>query len=291
MNWLRSTLSLKRLYAPATAAEAVPGHARRLRKSHDAGALVVSFPKSGRTWHRLMLGYYLAVKAGASERDAFELPSLCDALRIPHIAYTHGGAAFNDGLPALHPAVADPAFIRGKRVLLLLRDPRDIIVSAFFHARDREKTWAGSIGEFVRDESTGIAKVLTSYTRWFAAEDQTVSFDAVSYEETHVDPALTLRRSLRFAGLAEVDEALVERSVQFARFDNMRTMEERAYFQHEAMRRTGGSDTARKVRSGRVGGYLQHLSAADLVFIDEAIARAGGPMAERYGPPPRAAVA
>ncbi len=287
MNFRTGPLSLARFYLKAHPWRNARTHRDRLRKKDKDALVVMSFPKAGRTWHRVLLGYYLAVKSGVPETDALKLHGLCDRLALPRIGYSHGGAAFSDGLPSAHPSVADPELLRGKRVLFLIRDPRDILVSAFFHARDRKEVWSLGLSEFIRNDRTGINKVLSAYSRWFGSAQLAEAFDVIAYEDMHADAGEALRRTLRFAGARQIDESVVARAVEFTRFENMRQMEERDYFDDKVLRATGSSAESRKVRSGRVGGFSDYLSDEDLELIANEIRKTGGPMADRYlNPPP-----
>lgn len=245
---------------------------------------MLSFPKSGRTWHNLMLGHYLATASGAPETEALNLALLCQRLDVPLIAYSHGGAYFSDAVPSRHPTVGDPELLRGKRVLLLIRDPRDILVSAFFHARDRKGVWSLGLSDFVRNDRTGISKILAAYSRWFASRDLASAFEVTAYEDMHADPTAALRQTLKLAGVP-IDDARIRDSVAFASFDNMRRMEEGDFFGNKIMRTSGPSADGRKVRSGRIGGHREHLSESDLAYIGAAIRERGGPIAERYAHP------
>jgi hypothetical protein len=288
MESLGHLVPLARFYLKARPWRTGRTHRTRLRKNARASTIVLSFPKSGRTWHNLMLGHYLATAGGVPERDALNLSLLCERLGLPLISYSHGGAYPIDAVPSRHPTVADPEMLRGKRVLLLIRDPRDILVSAYFHARDRKGLWFLGLSDFVRNDRTGITKILAAYSRWFAARDLAAAYAVTAYEDMHADPAAALRQALELAGVP-IDEARIRDSVAFASFDNMRRMEEADFFGDKIMRSTGPSPDGRKVRSGRVGGHREHLSDSDLAIIAGAIEKAGGPIAERYAHPARTA--
>ncbi|MEO8668757.1 MAG: hypothetical protein ABI399_09590, partial [Bauldia sp.] len=153
-------------YPKARPTQVEPSYRDRQEKKRKNSTIVLSVPKAGRTWHRLTLGHYLAMKSGSPDTDALKLHTLCDRLALPRIGYSHGGTAFGEGLPTAHPFMASPELLRGKRVLCLIRDPRDIIVSAFHDARDRRKRWSLGLAEFIRDDIAGIEKILVAYARW-----------------------------------------------------------------------------------------------------------------------------
>src|SRR5204862_480552 len=95
-------------FAQAAAAQAlrlVPGSAalrwkRDLRDAAwlaDANAVVVSFPKSGRTFVRAMLARLLELKFGIDERKLLDFPSLkCAEAAVPRLLFVHAGDAMRE---------------------------------------------------------------------------------------------------------------------------------------------------------------------------------------------------
>src|SRR5947208_10336457 len=58
----------------------------------DADAVVVSFPKSGRTFVRAMLGRLFQLKFGIDERRLLDFPSLKHAAQgVPRLLFVHAG--------------------------------------------------------------------------------------------------------------------------------------------------------------------------------------------------------
>ena len=268
-------------------------HARRIRSEEQRyreeyadlngafGSFVISYPKSGRTWHRLMIGNYLAQATGSGPRQSFDIDGLCQLAGLAPICYSHNGANFLDALPPRHPVVASPALWRGRTVLLLTRDPADILVSAWHHARFRTKSFAGGLSDFIRQPESGLNKILAAYNRWHDHRGEAARFEVVSYEDMHRDPAGVLRQSLQLFGIAAPDPAMLTAAVDFTRFDRMRDFEETDYFRSGRMRNVSGDERAAKVREGSVGGAAAHLSADDLDFIARRTARLGNPWAPR----------
>src|SRR6185312_11172504 len=95
----------------------------------EADAYALSYPKAGRTWLRALVGKVLADSLGLSERRILETEFL--------------------------------ARRAGVRVLLLGRDVRDNLVSAYFQATRRIDVWQGQISPFLRDDRYGVDKLLT----------------------------------------------------------------------------------------------------------------------------------
>jgi hypothetical protein len=261
--WIRERRLLKRM--------------RLSNTKHDT--FVISLPKSGRTWHRLMVGYYLARVSGIDPKNSLKLEFLAKSAGIPPLAYTHNASSFTEKLPPRSKAVASPLEWQGKNVLLLTRDNRDVLVSSYFHSRFRDKAFDGSISEFIRNPFVGIVKILTAFNRWHENRHLASNFEVVSYEEIKAEPAAALAKGLSFVGIAQPDRKIVEETVKFADFGNLQKMEQSDYFQSEEMRNNSNDPRGRKIRSGKVGGFREHLSDEDLAFIEKMEREMGNPFA------------
>ena len=230
-------------------------------------AFVVSIPKSGRTWHRLMFGYYLTRAIGGKPEHSLKLDDLCRRAGISAIRYSHNATSFTDKLPPTSKLVASPVEWKNKKVMLLVRDNRDVLVSAYFHCRYREKSFEGPISEYIRNPFAGIVKSLTALNRWNQTKHLAESFEVLSYEEMRADPAAALRKMLFFSGVKNPNETYVNEAVEFTRMENMQNMEKSDYFGSVEMQNKSNDPRARKVREGKVGGFRDHLSQDDLDFI------------------------
>jgi alcohol sulfotransferase len=259
---------------------------RRQFASERAAAeiLVLSFPKAGRTWHRLLLGHYLTQLCGVPESHALNLSELCARAKIRPVVYSHNGANFLDGLPPSSPVIACPSLWRDRHVLLLVRDPRDIVVSAYHHAAFRSRSFAGTLSAFVRDPHFGIEKILTAFNRWHGNRHLASSFTALSYEAMHADPHRVLAATLDVLGVSPIDRRLAARSVVFCAFENMQKYEKADFFDSPRLSNATGDARASKVRSGRVGAFPDHLAEDDLRWIDDCSRRLGDPFRELYSP-------
>jgi alcohol sulfotransferase len=242
-----------------------------------AQLFVLSFPKSGRTWHRLLLGSYLAARCKKPSSEAFNLETLCKTAGAKSVIYSHNGANFIDWLEPTHPFVASSSLWVQKPVLLLVRNPRDILVSAYHHAKFRSHTYSGSLSESVRDRRVGIEKVLTAFNRWYAGRRLAASFTVISYEQMYRTPNQILRTTLALADVSPIDEALVSEAVDFCAFEKMQAYERNGYFNTPRLRVKSADIKARKVRQGRVGAFKDFLSSSDESYIESAIAEIGDP--------------
>jgi hypothetical protein len=247
-------------------------------------AYLVSFPKCGRTWVRLLLGRALQQHFGLPDgADLFELHKLAELNpRVPCVDATHDDDA--QWKTADH-VDRDKRRYRRHRVILLVRDPRDVIVSLYFQKRDRRDAYRGTLDDFLDEPIGGFASLLAFYDAWADNLDAPAATLVARYEDMHAEPAAQLRRMLEFLGVAGVADAVVAEAVSFASFDNMRRLEETGAFGSARLRpgRPGDHDTY-KTRRGLVGGHRDELTADQIARLDRAMA-ASGPAsgAARFG--------
>ncbi len=242
-----------------------------------ADAFVVSIQKSGRTWVRVFLAAYFAGR------------------RRPGLVYTHDlWEHVTKGCPGerlrgkwLIPR-ADAA---NKPILLVARDPRDVMVSLFFHLQRRARTYGGDLPALLRHPVYGVRAVVAIMNRWLREWDRPGHLHLLRYEDARTDPAGTFAQAVQFLRPgAEIDGAALERALEIASFENMRRLEAGdcrapgvelvASLKEEALRPCDVRDPdSFKVRRGKVGGYVDYLGAADIAFLDREIGR----LDPRYG--------
>jgi hypothetical protein len=248
---------------------------RERRERAPADLVIVSFPKSGRTWLRLLIGKALCDRYGLPEEQMLDTFALTKAAGLPPAVFSHDGAS-NSEARHMDRLSRDKSEYASKRVLLLARDPRDVVTSCFFQATDRRDLFRGSLAEFLRDPHYGIRKVLTWYGIWERNRGVPREFRVVRYEDLKRDPQKTLREVLEFIGVTDPDDALVTAAVEFSRFENMKKMEQERRFASSRMHPGKGSE-GNKVRRGKVGGFVDYMSPEDVAWCDAAIAELGCP--------------
>ncbi len=243
-------------------------------------AFIISYPKCGRTWLRLLLGKYLQQHFGlAEDATMLELHALTSSLPgQPRVDFSH------DDLPQLKPAADidhDKRRYRGKKVVFLVRDPRDVLVSYYFqytrrgaHQRAGEAAYTGSMSDFIRHEIGGIDNIVTFYNAWAGQRDVPAAFLLLRYEDLHAAPVPELRKLLDFLGFPKADDAALERVLFYGSFDNMQRMERDNVFNSPRLKAPDPKDPESfKVRKGQVAGYREYLTPADVAYLDGKIAR------------------
>lgn len=248
-----------------------------IQEFRRAKVCIVSFPKSGRTWLRVMIGKALCDRYAMDEKLILDELTVTEAAGVLPTLYTHDGSSNTEG-HHWNSLVANKSPYREKKVIFLLRDPRDVAVSCFFQATKRKGLYEGTISDFIRDDRYGIRKIVTFYNHWHAARDTPKAMLVLTYEGMKEDPSGDLRKALEFIGAEGISDEVVGRAVEFAGFDNMRKMESEGKFESKKLRPGDAEDPESfKVRRGKVGGYVDYLNEEDQKFCNDIIRELGCP--------------
>ncbi len=246
-----------------------------------AKVIIVSFPKSGRTWLRVLLGKALCERYGISDRLVFDELAMTEAAGVLPTMFTHDGSDQRKRPPtSWRDLDTDKSPYKGKKIIFLVRDPRDALVSSFFQESKRAVRYEGTISDFIRDDHLGIRKIVMFLNIWHASQHVPDEFFVLRYEDMHADPAGNLRKALDVIGALGVSEEIISQAVEFASFDNMRRLEEEDYFGKKRLgpAKSGSRDEeAFKVRKGKVGGFLEYLCDEDCAYINDVIRELGCP--------------
>lgn len=261
---------------------------RRLgRREPEPEVCIVSYPKCGRTWLRVLVGKALCEQFGLDETKLFKTTFLCRAAKIPAAKFVHDGTGGVAGIK-WYEQERDRSHFGGKKVSLLIRDPRDVVVSSYFQATKRMGAHEGSMQAFIRDECFGIRTIVTMYQIWQENRNVPRDFLLLRYEDMHRDPARCLRSLLEFIGVEHPDEAAVAAAVRYGSFENMRRLERSGTFSRKMSPGDPDDEESYKVRKGRVGGFVDYLSPDDIAYVDRVIDEAGNPLGARVPASPSA---
>lgn len=251
------------------------------KKLHGADWLLLSWGKSGRTWLRVMLSRFYEVHFSLSRHELLGYDNLHrQHAGIPTVFFTHGNY-LRDYTGVGYDSKVD---FRGTKIVLLVRDPRDVAVSQYFQWKFRMRPHKKrlnnypahdedlSIFDFMLYPAQGLPQVIAYFNGWLSGLDEPDGVLLVRYEDMRVDPHAALTRILEFTG-TEGSAAEVANAVDFAAFDNLKKMESEQSFSfwRAGWRLLPGdrnNPESYKVRRAKVGGYRDYFSAAELARID-----------------------
>lgn len=227
--------------------------------------LFLSYPKSGRTWVRFLVGAYLADLHGIQVSNVFEVERRLD--RRWRIKWEHLTGAMIGLLPHDRIGEVDLSQLDGRPCVFLTRDPYATLASAYFQARDRVKVFSGSPAEFLRSPLFGARKLAAFYEMVDGLRERFSSFTELSYEEMREDPAAGLRTVLETLG-AEVDEERIARAVELGSFENLRRLAGASEYAGSPIATVDpGNPGSEKIRKGGDGGWRELFGEEDARYI------------------------
>ena len=236
----------------------------------SADVVILSYPKCGRTWLRMMLGRTLALHFGLGDVNYLANDLLADTdakslrIRVSHDDNPHwkepGKLSRRKGR------------YRRQKVVFLVRDPRDVVVSMYFERSRREQVDVGTMGDFLEASVGSLNTILEYYNIWAANRGQAGDFLMIRYEDLQQGSAVELRRLLDFIGLSEVSNEHIAEAVEYSSFKNMREMEMGGDVSSGRLKPRNRNDMESfKTRKGVVGGYVEYLEPAQIDSVERRI--------------------
>jgi hypothetical protein len=250
----------------------------RARELSDGDAIILSIPKSGRTWLRAFLCAYFCRRFGLEftlRPGRYALPG------FPRIVFSHD--LFE------HRTKGDRwDRIRGKylvprrelnraKIILLARDPRDCFVSLYLQMTRRDpnapvELRQKTVSEMLRDEKYGIPAIISTMNHWLNEFSERHNFTFVRYEALRASPTEHFRDLLAVLGEPLPDANIFQEALEFSRFENMQKLEAAGAFDSNILHPGDVRDPESfKVRRGKVGGYREYLSVEDQEYAATAL--------------------
>ncbi|WEX75601.1 sulfotransferase domain-containing protein [Sinorhizobium numidicum] len=260
----------------------VERRARLTAHAARADAFLISYPKSGRTWFRYVLAHYFASVGGVPEAiDLHNMFSIVPNFDLDPVrgipAYRFGTA--NNTVPRVFVSHLDyqaSRFLR-RPVIMMVRDPRDVIVSAFFHATRHKHRFQGSLSDFIRDREHGMPAMVRYLNRWADGLSSRAHF-VLSYESLSADTEEQTEAALKFLG-CQIDRQALRNAVEAGRFDVMQDRERIEGIPAHDYNRNDVESL--RMRRGKVGGFRDYLDDAQLLEVERLCSANLTPAAKR----------
>ena len=250
----------------------------RARELSGGDAIILSIPKSGRTWLRAFLCAYFCRRFGLEftlRPGRYALPG------FPRVVFSHDlfeHRTKGDWWDRIRGKYLVPRRELGRaKIILLARDPRDCFVSLYLQLTRRDPNAPVSlkqktVGEMLRDEKFGLRAIVKPMNDWLNEFSQRDNFTLVRYEALRASPAEHFRDLLAVLGESSPDANSFQEALEFSSFENMQKLEAARAFDSNILHPGDVRDPESfKVRRGKVGGYREYLSADDQQFAAAAI--------------------
>lgn len=204
---------------------------------------LVSYPRSGRSWIRaLYLRCFQLLNQGI-KTPFFWVPSerkWIDHPEIPYVKPTHDGQSSYIRKGGVGTVEQRLEKYKDTPIILLKRDPKDIIVSYHNFVPPRRGVKI-PFSDFVQSERYGLARIEGFYKVWDEAK-KSLNVKEIWYEDFHRDTIGSLKDLLEWImPQIEWKQGWIEEAVKFASLKNMQKI------------MLDGIDFLPEARTGRVG--------------------------------------
>jgi len=218
--------------------------------------LIISQPNSGRTWLRVMIGNIFKELSGLKNIDPENISYFAELdQNLPYIK-------------AVHERFKSPADYEGKKVILLVRDPRDAVISNYYLKIKRDKDprcLNKSLSEFIR-EWLYIDDFLELCNAWKQYKNVPKAFLLLHYEDLRKNTHNELKRLTDFLGLSVAD-VVISNAISRASFENMRQKEISG--KSSNIMDLKNPEEHLKTRKAKLGNYKDKLLPEDIKFIEK----------------------
>lgn len=245
----------------------------RAQELSGGDAIILSIPKSGRTWLRAFLCAYFCKRFGLEftlRTGRYDLPG------FPRIVFSHDlfeHRTKGDRWDRIRGKYLVPRReLKRAKIILLARDPRDCFVSLYLQLTRRDPNAPGklrqkTVSEMLRDEKFGMRAIISTMNHWLNEFSDRDNFTLVRYEALRGSPAEHFRDLLAILGESSPDAKIFQEAFEFSQFENMQKLEAAGAFDSNILHPGDVRDPESfKVRRGKVGGYREYLSADDQQF-------------------------
>ena len=258
----------------------------RARELSGGDVIILSIPKSGRTWLRAFLCAYFCRRFGLE----FTLrPGRYDLPGFPRVVFSHDlfehRTKGNRWDRVRGKYLVPRRELKRAKIILLARDPRDCFVSLYLQLTRRDPNAPAelrqkTVSEMLRDEKFGMRAIVNAMNDWLNEFSRRENFTLVRYEALRASPGEHFRDLLAVLGEPSPDANILQEALEFSRFENMQKLEAAGAFDSKILHPGNVRDPESfKVRRGKVGGYREYLSADDQQFAAAAMRE----LDERFG--------
>lgn len=236
---------------------------RLARSLRPSDLFIVTYPKSGTNW----IGYFLAcLLLKKDDRIKTDITLANYRQYIPDInteymekqdlsMYNH---LADPRVFTVH-APYDPSF---SRVVYVVRDPRDVMVSYYYYHCRTDPSFSMSIDDFVQTNSVWPCDWGVHVSSWLHhAQEQHILL--VRYEDLLTDPAHWFEKIVTHATI-QASNVEIARAVDQSSFNNMRRLEEK-----HGIRSVNGDQSIRYTRQGKAGNWRTELKQETVVVVEE----------------------
>lgn len=186
------------------------GRAYKYANTKNFDAFIISYPKSGRTWLQKLLieAIQLEYNVEIPSSDVSETHKYTD--QFPTMLSTHAGSSWEEKVKNSEDIKVDDWHkYAHSKCILLVRDPRDVLVSQYHHIRNRSNFPQFPKEELISNPNVGLSKMINFVNKWVNYSNQyNENCHLLTYEEMKADTTGVLKGVFNFLHIKMSDESI-----------------------------------------------------------------------------------
>lgn len=187
---------------------------------------IVSFPKSGNTWMRIMFSNLLSIQ---EDGNIFlqEIQEFVPDSHVPdQLKRAEKKGSLFEGLRFQFIKSHDPykKFFKGKNVIYIVRDGRDVLNSYYHYINARREGGVKMMDLIERGEQLGFGSWNDHVMSWHNGRHG--RFILLRYEDLLRDTENEMKKLLNYIGF-EVKESALKLAIENSSFDRLRSLEDK----------------------------------------------------------------
>ncbi|GAB4293829.1 MAG: hypothetical protein Kow0098_14980 [Ignavibacteriaceae bacterium] len=229
---------------------------------------IVSFPKSGTNWLAFMIAWILNEEFKLIDNLTLKkfreiLPDVNRALGFPFIMNKYK----NLPSPRFFTIHATPFFRNVfPFVIYLVRDPRDVLVSYYYHHKRYEKNFKLSMDEFINQYDNVYPCSWNEHVSGWLELKGKSNFLFYRYEDLFENSEEILKEIFKMIGFQAGNEK-IRAAVDAGKFENMRKLE----LKFGEGNTVKGDRNIKYLRKGKAAAYLEELNQKQISLVNNKV--------------------
>ena len=218
---------------------------------------LVSYPKSGNTWMRFLVGNYLTgcdldfSNVDLTIPDIHFNPQRCADIKVkPRFVKSH------ESYTAAYP-----------KVVYIVRDGRDVAVSYYYYMQKKRRitsttSFSDFLQKFAKNGAGGFGNWSDHVKSWTRKADRN-NILLIKYEDILLDAAKQLNKVMEFANIEDVNQDRITNAVHASLFEKMQKLEAKQQDSYFFTRYKTQNEAVQFLRKGKSENWHLHFSQED----------------------------
>lgn len=257
------------------------GRFRKYTSSADFEAFIISYPKSGRTWLQKLLIEAMHLSEGKSSdiADISELHEQCD---FPKTLSTHAGSSWEEIVKNETEIQKDDfAQYEHAKIIYLYRDPRDVLVSQYYHIIHRSGYPKFDKDSLILNPNVGLKKIIHFMNKWAKFSTQHQNVLALGYYQLKSETQDYLKQIFDFLEI-DMDDSHIDLAIQQSSLSRMQAAEGSKAKNPWSNTDPNKSPNSFHSRKGITGEYKSFFSSDEIASINNIIKDSLDPYYSHY---------